>query len=283
MMSPKRILFRLWVRTLEFVTLIRCPRRVCHLPLTALQEKQVDIITIAFNNAELIEYQEKFLRKFVKDDYTHIVADNSTDAVTRDAIFQFCQTNNIAYISLPKNLLNKVGPSYSHATALNYVYHHVIRKRRPWAFGQIDHDLFPTRPISIVEKLSTQPIYGPLRHRDKWWYLSAILSFFRMDYVVNKKVDFMPVTPDSVYLDSGGGNWYDIYSRLSLSDLSFPNECIEPLRVGGDRHGDSLEYFDDKLWLHTINGSCWKKIAGEEEKNNMVKQHLDAILKRPIC
>ena len=277
-MTFKRMLFRAYVRTLEFLTLVQKPKAICHLSLTPLKEKSVDIITIAFNNIELIQYQEQFLRKFIQDPYQHIVVDNSTDPKVRVQLYHFCLENKIAYISLPKNFLNWVGGSYSHAAALNYVYKHVISKRQPFAFGQIDHDLFPTREISILDKLQSQPIYGPLRLRDRWWYLSAIMSFFRFDFVGNKKVDFMPVTPDKVYLDSGGGNWYGLYSQLDREQIVFPNECIEPLREGGDRHGDSLEFFDDKLWLHTINGSCWKKVNNQSDKDNHVREYLDTIL-----
>lgn len=280
MMTPRRMLFRLLVRTLEWTTLHTQPVKICNLPLSRVTEKQVDIITIAFNNAELIRYQEQFLHKFISDPFTHIVVDNSTDKNVRKELFDYCYKNGIAYIGLPKNLGNKITGSYSHAIALNYVYRHIIRKRQPWAFGQIDHDLFPTRTMSIIDRLTSQPIYGPLRKREQWWYLSAIMSFFRYDFVKDKKVDFMPVTPDTVYLDSGGGNWYGIYSQMDLTSLHFPNECIEPLRTGNDRHGDSLEYFDDKLWLHTINGSCWKKIPGQDEKNNIVIQHLNSILEQ---
>lgn len=272
------MIFRAWVRTLECLTLAQQPKAICHLPLSPLHEKSLDIITIAFNNVELIQYQEQFLRKFIQDPYHHIVVDNSTDLKVREQLFHFCLENKIAYISLPKNFLNWVGGSYSHAAALNYVYKHIIAQRRPFAFGQIDHDLFPTRPISIIDKLSKQPIYGPLRLRDQWWYLSAIMSFFQYDFVKDKKVDFMPVTPGNIYLDSGGGNWYDIYSKLDRKSLAFPTECIEPLRDGGDRHGDSLEFFDDKLWLHTINGSCWKKINNQSEKDNHVREYLDQLL-----
>ena len=162
--------------------------------------------------------------------------------------------------------------------SINYVYRHIIRKRKPYAFGIIDHDIFPTKPISIFEKLYQQPIYGPLRHRDRWWYLSAIMSFFRFDFVKNKKMDFMPVTPEKIYLDSGGGNWYDLYSHLDLSQLSFPDEEIVPLREGGDRHADSLEYFDHRHWLHTINGSCWKPIPEEAEKATLIRKLLNSIL-----
>ena len=277
-MTIKRMIFRAWVRTLECLTLAQKPKAICHLPLSPLKEKSLDIITVAFNNVELIQYQEHFLHRFIQDPYLHIVVDNSTDLKVREQLYQFCLENKIAYISLPKNFMNWVGGSYSHAAALNYTYKHIIQKRRPFAFGQIDHDLFPTRPISIINKLSKQPIYGPLRLRDQWWYLSAIMSFFQYDFVKDKKVDFMPVTPDKIYLDSGGGNWYSLYSQLNRERIIFPNECIEPLRDGGDRHGDSLEFFDDKLWLHTINGSCWKKINNQSEKNNHVREYLDQLL-----
>ena len=277
-MTPKRMLFRTYVRTLEALTMMRRPVNICHLPTQPLEHKQIDIITVAFNNAELIRLQELFLQKFITDKFTHIVVDNSTDKNVRKEIYAFCKKEGIAYIGLPKTLLNLVGGSYSHAMSINYVYRHIIRKRKPYAFGIIDHDIFPTKPISIFEKLYQQPIYGPLRHRDRWWYLSAIMSFFRFDFVENKKMDFMPVTPEKIYLDSGGGNWYDLYSHLDLSQLSFPDEEIVPLREGGDRHADSLEYFDHRHWLHTINGSCWKPIPEEAEKATLIRKLLNSIL-----
>lgn len=280
MMTPKRMIFRLWVRSLEWMTLQAKPTKVCNLSLSPIEKKQVDIITVAFNNAELIRYQEQFFRKFITDSYTHIIVDNSTNMSVREELFHYCKENGITYIGLPKNRLNMVGPSYSHATALNYVYRHVICQRKPWAFALTDHDLFPIQPVSIMSKLENQPVYGPIRLKEKWWYLSAIMSFFRYDFVMEKHVDFMPVTPGTIYLDSGGGNWYELYSKMDRNMLQFPEECIEPLRDGEDRHSDMLEYFDQKRWLHTINGSCWKKIKNESEKKNLVQQHLDAILEK---
>jgi len=274
-MTPIRLLFRLYVRTLEFLTLHQKPERTCNLSCEPVEGKSVDIITVAFNNAELIQYQTGFVDKFIKDSFVRIIIDNSTDKDCREALYQYCLSNGIAYLGMPKNFLNRVGGSYSHAAALNYTYRHIIEKRKPFAFGQIDHDLFPTRPISIIEKLQNQPIYGPLRKRGDCWYLSAIMSFFRYDFTRGKKVDFMPVKPHGEYLDSGGGNWYGLYSTLSEDKIVFPTECVESLREGGDRHGDSLEFFDDKLWLHTINGSCWKKIGDQEGKDALVKAYLE--------
>lgn len=267
MMTFKRMFFRAGVRILERLTLMQRPKCMCHLPLAPIKEENaVDIITIAFNNAELIPLQERLLHKNIADRYTHIVADNSTDKQVRKQLYQYCLQNGIPYISLPHNWLNIIGSSYSHACALNYVYKHVIRKRQPYAFGQIDHDILPVCRLSVLDYLRNQPIFGPLRQRGECWYLSAIISFFRYEYVRTKKVDFMPVTPYKTYLDSGGGNWYDIYSTLDVDKLAFAEERIESLREGGDRHGDSLEWFDHKKWLHTINGSCWKQTnQGKED------------------
>ena len=138
-------------------------------------------------------------------------------------------------------------------------------------------DLFPIMPIKIGDYILSQPIYGPLRLRGNCWYLSGIMSFFSFDYVRSHSgLDFMPVTPEDCYLDTGGGNWYKFYNLLDKETLVFPSECIEALREGADRHGDSLEYFDNKRWLHTINGSCWKKV--NEGKESLVNSILNNLL-----
>ena len=276
MMTPKRIVFRSIVRTLEAITMMLPPRRTCNLQVRPADSPHLDIITVAFNNAELIRLQHKFVERFIRDPHQQIIVDNSTKSDVRKEIYDFCKTNGLTYLGMPSNLLNRIGGSYSHAMTLNYIYRRLIRKRKPFAFGQIDHDLFPVQPISILEKLERQPVYGPLRDRGNEWYLSAIMSFFRFDFVRDKKVDFMPVTPTGNYLDSGGGNWYHIYSQLDKNTLVFPNECIEPIREGGDRHRDSLEYFDNKAWLHTINGSCWKPV--DAGKDHLVRDILNSYL-----
>ena len=271
-MTPRRILFRAIVRSLQPKTMLLPPRRTYNLQARPKEVQHIDLITVAFNNAELIRLQHKFVEKNVRDPHQQIIVDNSTRPEVRKEIFDFCKENGLTYFGMPKNLLNKVGGSYSHAMTMNYTFRRLISNRQPYAFGQIDHDLFPIRPISILDKLESQPVYGPLRDRGNEWYLSAIMSFFRFDFVQNKKVDFMPVTPTTTYLDSGGGNWYDIYSRLDKQRLIFPDECIEALREGGDRHRDSLEYFDGKNWLHTINGSCWKAV--DADKENLTRELL---------
>ena len=60
-MTIKRMIFRVWARTLEFITLKSKTMDVCNLSFNLEKDKKgVDIITIAFNNLELIEYQTRF-------------------------------------------------------------------------------------------------------------------------------------------------------------------------------------------------------------------------------
>lgn len=266
MISPRRLLFRLAVRSLEFLHSMHgipsCTR--INLPLEAIPTDHLDLITIAFNNQSIIKHQIKYIRTHIKDNYTYIVADNSTNKEASLQIQALCKEEGIAYIRLPKNHLGKIGPSYSHAAALNWVCKNIVRQRQPSYFGFIDHDLFPVRDMRVKDYLTNQPLYGVKRERGQEWYLSAIMFFFRFDFVKDKKLDFMPVTPRDNYLDTGGGNWYTIYSELDPSQLTFATEYTENFREGGLRHQDQVEIFD-KRWLHTINGSYWKKVTSKED------------------
>lgn len=278
MSSLKRIAFRSAIRAVEQFTLLLPSRAIDNLILTPKTRPELDLVTIAFNNVETIRYQHQFLQQNIQDKFNYIIADNSSSAQARRELQAFCRENQIAYISLPVNHLGKYSASYSHATAVNYVYRHVLRKRRPLRFGIIDHDLFPIVPMRIADYLSGQPFYGPLRKRGEAWYLSGIMSFFDFGYTEQMGgIDYMPIKANDIYLDTGGGNWNRFYHLWQLDALRFPTESVEPFREGGARHGDMLEWFDEHKWLHTINGSCWTAVA--EGKENVVREVLDGYLK----
>lgn len=158
---------------------------------------------------------------------------------------------------------------------MNWVCRHIIDSRRPAFFGFTDHDLFPIKPVSLVEILQNQHVYGPIRVRGegKYWYISAILCFFDFKYVQNKKLDFLPARYDddvNNYLDTGGGNWPRLYSTMNRSEMVFCNERIERIGEGNDYHNDFVELLDDSF-LHTINGS---EVQYEKEGYHISKNSL---------
>ncbi len=269
-MTIKRFFFRTVIRTLEAMNHHHSPKhcRNHNLELSPLPtgNEHLDLITVAFNNDTILKLHIVKVAQHITCPHTHFIADNSTDMECSHRIEEYCREVGVPYIRLPKNRLGKIGPSYSHATALGWVYKYIVGSRKPHYFGFLDHDLFPLVDTDPTAILHSQPVYGPKRERDKYWYLSAIMSFYDYSYTSSRKVDFMPVTYTGTYLDTGGGNWPSLLSTLDVSQLQFCKERLEKIGTeGGDnRHQDLVEIFDER-WLHTINGSYWKKVAIKKE------------------
>jgi len=268
-MKITHTLYRACVRTMEYLFLLRRPASLYHSNVSFSPDSGqecIDAVTIAFNNSKIIEIHNRYVSKYLKGNVNHIVVDNSSDKNQSMLIRSICEKSGVGYIRLHKNYMHIFSGSYSHATAINWTYRHVILPRKPFGFGFIDHDIFPVTDIDLFDELKRQPLYGAQRKRNGYWYLSAIISFFRMDLMERKRFDFMPVTFSGTYLDSGGGNWKSIYSLMDEDSLRFMTEKMENYREGSNRHQDQVELFDDGRWLHTINGSYWKKIDVVKEK-----------------
>ena len=280
-MTIKRILFRLAVRGLETLLMLMPVRRTLswrRLMNAPIEEGELDVVTIAFNNPFVLEQQMLFMEKNLVGPYRHIVVDNSSDKKQRDKIRLLCEERGVDYVSMPSNRLGLMGFSYSHAGALNWTWKKIISRRRPTYFGFLDHDLYPVKRIDIRAELSNQPIYGLLKEygvgEEMCWYLWAGLCFYRNDFVKGMKLDFMPVTPYRTYLDTGGGNWYSMYSKMDRSGLRLAEmEYVEfPEMVG--MLDDKMALMDEGRWLHSTNGSNWKQKS--EERDAVV----EAVMKR---
>jgi hypothetical protein len=283
-MTLKRLVYRTLIRFFEKL-MISIPLGCCRsvnlsnkrLPLS---NQQCDIVTVAFNNSLVIERQIYLIKKYMQGEYNYIVADNSPDKTVRKAIEDLCLKNSVGYISLPKNYLTTVVGfgSYSHGASLNWVYYRIIKKRQPRYFGFIDHDLFPVKPVFPSQKLASHPVYGHLVQEKSYWYLWAGLCFYQFDFVKNKKMDFLPAKVQKTYLDTGGGNWHTVYSKMDVSKVLVEPQQIENL---GEKENEN-SWFETTIhllgdcWLHTIAGSNWNKISGQklEEKEIIISKKM---------
>ena len=125
-------------------------------------ESGLDIVTIAFNNVHVLKHQIQKIKENVKDDnYTHIIADNSNLAEKREEIRLICKQEGVTYIGVPQLENNSfIRGSKSHAISLNWVFYEVIIKRKPRWFGFLDHDIYPIRPVSLIDTFDNQVFYG---------------------------------------------------------------------------------------------------------------------------
>lgn len=230
----------------------------------------LDIVTVAFNNPLVIDYQIRLVRTNVLDDHCHVVADNSTDAAMSRAIREVCERLGCPYLALPPiNPYRHAKSSHSHGCALNWLYRNYITPRRPASFGFLDHDVFPVRPTRPRDLLTTHGLWGVVEERPGIWYLWPGLCFFRFDLVAGKPIDFLPGGGG----DTGARNWSCLYASIPRAALRAPDVILAELRPGSDKQADCIQFIGD--WIHTINASEWKLVPDRREKERLVRELLD--------
>lgn len=79
----------------------------------------LDLVTIAFNNEIVIDYQIKLIRKYFSDDYQYTVVDNSSDESRQKRIETICVENGVNYLLPPQNPFYGQLGSPSHGITLN--------------------------------------------------------------------------------------------------------------------------------------------------------------------
>lgn len=272
-MTLKRRIWNFYVATIRKI-FVNCKYNDSFLNIEIVKNTPLCLVTIAFNNDFLIEEQIRLVKKHITDsNYIHIVADNSSDKHKREAIKAICTRANILYFSLPFNWFSKIHkrPSYSHGLAMTWIYHNLIKKINPIVFGFIDHDIFPIKSYSLLQKIENQDFYGrlidrtPDNHHRRLWYLWAGFCFLKFDTVKSLNINFMPCKADNIYLDTAGSMYISLYSKYNMELLRFSLPVEEKyFRDGNVYHADLL-HFVDADWIHTINGSNWKKVKGKDD------------------
>lgn len=243
---------------------------------------QIDIVTIAFNNDKMIEYQILLVKKYVNDSYTHIVADNSNNEIVSIRIEGICAKHDVLYVKIP---FIKLKPSWSHAAALTWTYRNIIHKRNSFAFGFLDHDIFPIRVTNIRSRLENGvygriiPAYGAneINITNPYWSIWAGFCFFESRLFRNKpssEINFFPyVIKKGLVLDTGGGLWRSILKTLPIPKKNV-NYSVSTLTEKIDLllQSDCYENIDE--WVHIVNLSKWHKNSNVEKKIHYFEQLL---------
>ena len=258
--------------------------------LKAGTKESACIMTVAFNKPLLIEWQWKLIAKNVIDKIDYLVIDNSTSKGAQESIGSFCASKGILYRRAPYFSEGALEPSLSHGWALNWGLRHLPCKYKKIAI--IDHDIFPYIRTSISEKLKGSAYYGLYQYRGNRWYLWPGFTFLDLEKIDPRELDFRPGDG----LDTGGGNWKKVFSKLYGQEQVPPPkhryvhvdelELVEVSRWGEIRAPDFVkesketllksnvlaEFVDD--WIHVFNGSDWR---GPAEKRTSLEHILKKI------
>lgn len=232
------------------------------------------LFTVAFNDAQAIDWQAALVRHFVPD-ALYVIVDNSPEDGQAAAIERVAAAHGVAYLRCPPNPWKK--SSRSHGIALNWIWHNVIRPGRPEAFGLLDHDLFPTAPDDPFAPLARQDIYGYVRFAEPAngrWFLWAGFTMMRFAAVQDRDLDFGQDW--FIGLDTGGGNWDPIYSRLDLDGLEKVPSRFVPYRDGIETYDGPLQWCG--TWLHEVGQMGEPEVMRDKRRviGDILRPHLDA-------
>lgn len=247
------------------------------------------VITIAYNQARLIEKQIELVKLHVKDEsYVHIVVDNSPNRKARRQIKEICEKEKVVYVPVPmyidKLICHSIfGYGLSHGAALNWMYYSFLRQQRPERFALLDHDVFPMADYSFIDKLGDRDFYGVERNRESGWYVWPGWCVFRFDAIKDCYPNFLPYFLQETFLDAGGGNFPRFYGRYDLKTNEFPPVITKRVNQSNGisthndiYHGDCVQLID-QMWLHLVNGSNYAKIPGKEDLVNKMIDNLDRL------
>lgn len=223
-----------------------------------------EIISIAFNNVQLITLQISLFKRYCHKNIALVIADNSTEKTIRKKIRNLCIASNISYIAIPGLWLSP-RHNLSHGLAMNWVYfNYLVKKQSLKYFGFIDQDLFPIRKIENIRKiLDKQSAYGVIISFGNVWFLWPGLCFFSVDYLKTRCVDFQVSIKrysktQNIVMDTGSAHSNVLYTNEFLSKqkywlahkyLSLQKNCQDSKKI---KMLETIEIFGDYAWLHLI-------------------------------
>lgn len=233
------------------------------------------LFTVAFEDSEAIAWQAALVRHFVPG-ALHVIVDNSIDDAAARAIERAAGEHGVAYLRTPRNPWP--APSRSHGIALNWVWHNLVRPGAPEAFGFLDDDLFPTAPDDPFAPLTRQEVYGHVRFPEpphaRRWFLWAGFTMMRFAAVRDLALDFGQDW--FIGLDTGGGNWRVLYSRLDLDALEQAPSRYVPYRDGIEVRQGPLQWCG--RWLHEVGQVGEPEVMADKRRvvARMLAPHLEA-------
>lgn len=247
---------------------------------------RTDIYITSFANNFFIEYQIKTIRKFWEDydSVEIIVVDNNHEenAHISNELYKLCLHNAhyaVSYIKPPHNHYQEkqhFDPSMKLGTTLNWLFHNVVKVRKPKRFFFLDQDCFLFRKFNPDWPLSAG-MYGTVCENKPKWNIHVTQCGFLYDFVKDLPLDFRPSWKHQ--LDTGGANYDILYADKNIEDYRlihrgvrfFPEDTVSGIRP------QHYELIDD-CWIH-LCASTHDALEGEgQRKLDYLKGFLDMAL-----
>jgi len=195
----------------------------------------LEFYLICYNNNFCVEYQINTITHFCKDPYNIIIIDSNCGLYEENSKEkkELCNKYGIEYIKMPDSQAggNGVNSSNILGQKLNWTYNNLILHRNPTYFAFLDQDFFMIKSFTIIQHLDTFGMWGDIMEisnkssgsfykrdiKSGPWVLHPWLSFYKLDFIRQYKMDWMPTTD----FDTGGKNWYNFISKANLNKADY--------------------------------------------------------------
>lgn len=226
------------------------------------------MVTVAFNNVEVIEAQARLVTEHVEDLFRLTVVDNSPSRNIRRRIRAACARQSVDYLRVPRNPYTGRDPSFSHGEALNYICHHLPSLERSEIIGFIDHDILPIGHTSITSHLADKRVYGRVIETPTGWHLWPGFLFVRTDGLRLRHLDFRPLHGVG---DTGVRLFQSPTTGLEIDEVQQVHTSYKTVNAGDLSR--SIELHDE--WVHVVSASGW---SGDGMRNDLISAITDQSL-----
>lgn len=229
----------------------------------------IDIYITTFGNDWFIDYQIKTLRRFMTPPYNIIVVDTNQNLNPEISakVKETCIREGAIYLKAPDNHYQEpffFDSTMKLGTTLSWLFHKVVKKRRPTYFGFLDHDCFLFRHFDPCPYLDEKGMYGTVSRNLPKWNLHVIANFFKLDAVSHLPLDFRASYAHQ--LDTGGANFNVIYQHKKMEDYMLPHFGVRYTPEDICRK-DAVQHYEiiDNKWFH-VAATSHDQLVGDGEK-----------------
>lgn len=218
----------------------------------------LDLATIAFNKEWCVEWQIKLLRKYLTDDYSLTVYDNSgPSSEVAWRISNLCHQHETRYILSPNR-------ERTHEQALLHASEDLLNRQAPY-IGFLDHDVFPTKPTSLID-LAANGVFGVQQNQKGITYLWPGLLVIKREWLDGKT----PLNLGSVGGADTGSGLSELLTEEDLAGIPVVDYGYEEVLPGD---GPTQQRMVERIgpFIHLSNSSNWLKLPNFAKREATVQ------------
>lgn len=237
---------------------------------------KVKVFLFTFNRPDLLSYQIKCLRSYLKNENEIYVVQDSRDDNQTSQFQSICEEYEVKFYhhkSLPGR-----SPSDYHSSSVQWSYENIMMTEcRDDIVIILDHDMFLIDDLNIEEYMENYDAAGCLQQRGNVKYLWSGFMILKMKEVVNIDFDFRNGYYMGELLDTGGGTCKLLSTEgLKYKDtgVEYPDEYQDiNLKDPSISNGFNFELHLDGKFLHSRNASSWHNNMKVEDSQKTLIIH----------